>query len=96
MGHALLSHPFSSCKTFEKSWLFALCARARIPHRNPHHLSTTRLSKSIFDYIGNFEAAKVLFMLIPSVLGIFICPLFYLISIYLLNSISKLKAITLL
>ena len=86
----------SSCKTFEKSWLFALCARARIPHRNPHHLSTTRLSKSIFDRIGNFEAAKVLIILIPNILDISTRPLLYLIPIYLLNFTSKSKAITLL
>ena len=32
---------FGMCKTFAKAWHLSLCARACIPHRNPHHLLTT-------------------------------------------------------
>ena len=42
-------------------------ARARIPHRNPHHLLTTRFS-SIFDYLGKIKAKKLIILLIPNIL----------------------------
>ena len=91
-----LADRISSCKTFSRSWHFSLCARACIPHRNPHHLSTTRLSKSIFDRVGNFEAAKVLNKLIPGVLGISTSPPLHPMPTHLLDSASKSKAVALL